>query len=139
MFLLAGDINIDLLKTNLQSTQDYLNTMLSYNLIPSIIIPTRVTDRSSTLIDHIFVRLPKSKINNQMTSGNFISDISDHFSNFIIVDIEVKKTVERPLIRLFTKKNTKKFKENLSAEFADINEKINLQNNLNVNELHKIL
>ena len=91
MFLLAGDINIDLLKTNLQSTQDYLNTMLSYNLIPSIIIPTRVNDRSCTLIDHIFVRLPKSKINNQITSGNFISDISDHFSNFIIIDIELKK------------------------------------------------
>ena len=139
MFLLAGDINIDLLKTNLQSTQDYLNTMLSYNLIPSIIIPTRVTDRSSTLIDHIFVRLPKSKVNNQITSGNFISDISDHFSNFIIVDIELKKTMERPLIRLFTKKNTEKFKQNLSAEFANINEQINLQDNPNVNEIYKIL
>ena len=139
MFLLAGDINIDLLKTNLQSTQDYLNTMLSYNLIPSIIIPTRVTDRSSTLIDHIFVRLPKSKISNQITSGNFISDITDHFSNFIIVDIELKKTMERPLIRLFTKKNTEKFKQNLSAEFADINEHINLQDNPNVNEIYKIL
>merc|ERR1712179_118848 len=139
MFLLAGDINIDLLKTNLQSTQDYLNTMLSYNLIPSIIIPTRVTDRSSTLIDHIFVRLPKSKISNQITSGNFISDISDHFSNFIIVDIELKKTMETPLIRLFTKKNTEKFKQNLSAEFADINEQINLQDNPNVNEIYKIL
>merc|ERR1711909_113455 len=105
MFLLAGDINIDLLKTNLQSTQDYLNTMLSYNLIPSIIIPTRVTNRSSTLIDHIFLRLPKSKINNQITSGNFISDISDHFGNFIIVDRD-EKIMERPPIRLFTKKNT---------------------------------
>merc|ERR1712030_273447 len=67
------------------------------------------------------------------------SDISDHFSNFIIVDIEVNKIIERPLIRLFTKKNTEKFKRNLSAEFADINEQINLQNNLNVNEIYKIL
>merc|ERR1712179_684378 len=82
---------------------------------------------------------PKSKINNQITSGNFISDISDHFSNFIIVDIELKKTMERPLIRLFTKKNTEKFKQNLSAEFADINEHINLQDNPNVNEIYKIL
>ena len=59
MLLVAGDINIDLLKNNMPASQEYLNTMLSYNLIPSIIIPTRVTDRSSTLIDHIFVRLPK--------------------------------------------------------------------------------
>ena len=47
--------------------------------------------------------------------------------------------MERPLIRLFTKKNTEKFKQNLSAEFADINEQINLQENPNVNEIYKIL
>merc|ERR1712215_384965 len=46
---------------------------------------------------------------------------------------------ERPLIRLFTKKNTEKFKQNLSAEFASINEQINLQDNPNVNEIYKIL
>ena len=90
MLLIAGDINIDLLKTNMPSTQEYLNTMLSYNLIPNIIIPTRVTDRSSTLIDHIFVRLPKSHMKNKITSGNFITDISDYFSNFVIIDIGKK-------------------------------------------------
>ena len=47
--------------------------------------------------------------------------------------------MERPLIRLFTKKNTEKFKQNLSAEFANINEQINLQDNPNVNEIYKIL
>ena len=78
--------------------------MLSYNLIPSIVIPTRITDRSMTLIDHIFVRLPKSKINNNIISGNLITDISDHLSNFAIIDIETKRSTERPLIRLFTKK-----------------------------------
>ena len=91
------------------STQEYLNTMLSYNLIPNIIIPTRVTDRSSTLIDHIFVRLPKSHMKNKITSGNFITEISDHLSNFVIIDIEVNKPTERPLIRLFTKKRIDNF------------------------------
>merc|ERR1711874_572259 len=41
--------------------------------------------------------------------------------------------------RLLTKKNTEKFKQNLSAEFEDINEHINLQDNPNVNEIYKIL
>ena len=59
LFVLAGDIKIDLLNINIQSTQDYINTMLSYNLIPSIVIPTKITDSSKNLIDHIFVRLPK--------------------------------------------------------------------------------
>ena len=76
MFILGGDINIDLLKANISTTQNYLDTMLTYNLIPSIIIPTRFTDLSTTLIDHIFIRLLKSKLNNMITSGNFITNIN---------------------------------------------------------------
>ena len=139
LFVLAGDINIDLLNINIQSTQDYLNTMLSYNLIPSIVIPTRITDRSMTLIDHIFVRLPKSKINNNIISGNLITDISDHLSNFAIIDIETKKSNERPLIRLFTKKNIEKFKLNLASEFSDITEQLSILDNTDVNEIYKLL
>ena len=139
LFVIAGDINIVLLKTNIQSTQDYLNTMLSYNLIPSMVIPTRITDKSMTLIDHIFVRLPKSKINNKITSGNFITDISDHLSNFAIIDIEVKRSTERPLIRLFTKKNIEKFERNISSEFSNLTEQLNIDGNTNVNEIYKIL
>ena len=139
MLLVAGDINIDLLKNNMPASQEYLNTMLSYNLIPSIIIPTRVTDRSSTIIDHIFVRLPKSQINNKITSGNIISDISDHFSNFVIINTEIKKANERPLIRLFTKKRIEDFKQKLPAEFSETTKKIKLQNNPDVNEIYRIL
>ena len=43
MLLIGGDINIDLLKTNIPMTQNYIDTMLSHNLIPSITIPTRFT------------------------------------------------------------------------------------------------
>ena len=139
MFILGGDINIDLLKTNVPSTQNYLDTMLSYNLIPSIIIPTRFTDRSTTLIDHIFIRLPKSKINNMVTSGNFITDISDHLCNFSIIDTEIKRTKERPFIRLYNKPNTQRFMDNIANELSTINESINSQAIPDVNELYKTL
>ena len=104
MLLIGGDINIDLLKTNIPMTQNYIDTMLSHNLIPSITIPTRFTERTTTLIDHIFVRLPQTKINNMVTSGNLITDISDHLSNFSIIDIDIRTTKERPYIRLYNKK-----------------------------------
>ena len=104
MFIMGGDINIDLLKTNIVSTQNYLDNMLSHNLIPSIIIPTRFTDRSITLIDHIFIWLPKLKMHNMITSGNFITDISDHLSNFAIIDTEIKTTKHRPFVRLYNEK-----------------------------------
>ena len=128
MFILGGDINIDLLKTNISSTQNYLDNMLSHNLIPSIIIPTRFTDRSITLIDHIFIRLPKSKVNNMVTSGNFTTDISDHLSNFAIIDIEIKRSKERPFVRLYNKRNTERFLNNIASELTNLLENINSQN-----------
>ena len=91
MLVIGGDINIDLLKTNTIMTQNYLDNMLSNNLIPNILIPTRFSDNSTTLIDHIFTRLPLSKLNNMVTAGNLITDITDHLSNFVIIDIEIKK------------------------------------------------
>merc|ERR1712240_221304 len=139
MFIIGGDINIDLLKTNNTYTQNYVDNMLSYNLIPSIIIPTRFTDHSTTLIDHIFIRLPKSKINNMITAGNFTTDISDHFSNFAIIDTEIKRTKYRPFVRLYNKKNNERFLNNITTELSTINETINSQINPDVNELYKTL
>ena len=139
MFILGGDINIDLLKANISTTQNYLDTMLSYSLIPSIIIPTRFTDRSTTLIDHIFIRLPKSKLNNMITSGNFITDISDHLCNFAIIDTEIKRSKVRPFIRLYNKENTERFMNNIDSEMSTINDSINSQNNQDVNELYRAL
>ena len=118
-------------------TQNYLTTMLSHNLIPNIIIPSRYTDRSTTLIDHIFTRLPKSKINNLVTSGNFITDITDHLANFVIFDIETKTTLSRPYIRLYTEKNVDLFKRSIASEISTLNGTIKSQNSINVNETYK--
>ena len=76
-FVLGGDTNIDLLKSNKLQTQNYLDIMLSHNFSPNITIPTRFSNKSMTLIDHIMTRLPKSKSNSTIIAGNLISDISD--------------------------------------------------------------
>ena len=72
--IILGDINIDLLKPDLNSSE-YYNNLLSHGFLPNINIPTRVSKTSKTLIDHIF------------TKSNFIenhcqilqNDISDHY------------------------------------------------------------
>ena len=52
---LAGDFNIDLLKSdNHDETSLFFNDLLSYSYFPSIIKSTRLTDSSATLIDNIF-------------------------------------------------------------------------------------
>jgi hypothetical protein len=76
-----GDFNINLLKAQTcQYTQNFLFTLQSYALTPTIDKPTRVYNNSATLIDNIFV----NKIENSIVSGNIVSHISDHFSQFCI-------------------------------------------------------
>ena len=54
--LLLGDFNIDLLKMNIDSNISYfLDIMGSYDLLPQIMLPTRITDNSKTLIDNILI------------------------------------------------------------------------------------
>ena len=79
---IMGDFNINLLNAQTcQYTQDFLLTLQSYALTPTIDKPTRVYNNSATLIDNIFV----NKIENPILSGNIVSDISDHFSQFCII------------------------------------------------------
>ena len=77
---IMGDFNIDLLKSkSSQISQDFLPSLRSCYLIPTVDKPMRVHRTSATLIDNIFVNNP----DNLLASGN-ISDISDHFSQFCI-------------------------------------------------------
>lgn len=48
---------------------------------PAIDKPTRVHNNSATLIDNILV----NRIGFKLSSGNIVSDISDHYSQFCII------------------------------------------------------
>lgn len=75
-----GDFNIDLLKSQSSSiSQRFLMSAYSFHFIPTIDKPTRVHNKSATLIDiftndHVQFCL----------SGNIVSDVTDHFSQFCI-------------------------------------------------------
>ena len=73
---LLGDFNINLLlyETHLP-TSNFINTLFSIGLLPSINCPTRVTSTSETLIDNIFTNFDFSNCK----SARLFSDISDHF------------------------------------------------------------
>ena len=78
---LTGDFNIDLHKIkDRPCIKDYFENMLSYGMLPSIVLPTRVAEHSATLIDNIFTNVSQNDIH---TSGIFVTDISDHFPIFI--------------------------------------------------------
>ena len=74
------------------------------------------------MIDHIFFKIPPKLIHNKCSSGNLITDISDHLPNFILFDLKIPLVKKRPYIRLFTEKNKKLFAENLFLEAPLIND-----------------
>ena len=53
--LLMGDFNIDLLKYNLHNkTNDFVDSIFGKGFLPQILKPTRITQSTATLIDHIY-------------------------------------------------------------------------------------
>ena len=87
-----GDFNINLLSYDGHTdTNDFINSMVSHYLLPCILLPTRVTGHSSTVIDNIFSNVADL----DTISGNIINQIVDHFVQFLIlkkIHIEYKNT-----------------------------------------------
>jgi len=109
--IIAGDLNIDLVQCDTQkATQDYLDVVTTNNFMPLLILPTRITSKSSTLIDHIYYYEGKLLKEPKIKCGNLLSDISDHLPNYFLklTDKNISKT-DRPTVRLFSEKNREKF------------------------------
>ena len=68
--ILAGDINIDLVKTQNNNVNKYNEKLLEFNFTPCINIPTRLTEISATIIDHINIRVPSNKIRYKVSARN---------------------------------------------------------------------
>ena len=100
--IILGDLNINLLQEHEANVNCYLNNYFENNFIPCITLPTRITNHSTTLIDHIFVKMPKKLIQNKVSSGNIIVDIADHLPNFTFINIKTPTIKDRPNIGLFT-------------------------------------
>ena len=86
-FYAVGDYNIDLMQINgNHNFRKYVNNILSTSTKCAIDLPTRITDHSKTLLDHIYVNDPK----HSYTSGVLFCDLSDHMATF--VSISTKKS-----------------------------------------------
>ena len=97
-FIICGEINIDLLRIDNPKCQQYLDTLFSNNIIPTITLPTRITDYTSTIIDHIIIYRPLNQLNNHIFSGNLFIDVSDHLPNFVFIEGKSNK-FNQPLNR----------------------------------------
>ena len=85
--LLLGDFNSNLLEADDHNDTSEFYEILSMNTFrPLILQPTRVTSKSAILIDNICV----NNLEVFSFGGNITTGISDHFPQFLFLDIREK-------------------------------------------------
>ena len=96
---MAGDFNMNLLNFEQnKKVQNFVNIMFGHSTMPIKNKPTRVTKKTATALDHIFIN---SITTSKFKVGIIKLDISDHFQIFFVADynIHMKETKERYKLR----------------------------------------
>ena len=110
--ILVGDTNVNLINyESHKDTSNYLEILLSNELLPLITLPTRIGQRSATLIDHIST----NRNDNLYDTGIIINDLSDHFATFYIIHDKVKcrPSYNNRFSRVMNSANKSEFKDKL--------------------------
>lgn len=77
---LVGDFNVDLAKYDKDfHCHDLINKMAEYNFAQLISLPTRITDHTATIIDHVYT----NQVHTQIKSFVITLDISDHLGTYV--------------------------------------------------------
>ena len=83
---LMRDLNLDLLKQDRhQYSSAFIDIIYSKGFIPVITKPTRITEHSQTLIDHIYTNTDLTTPNYKYKQGILRTDISDHYPVFYLM------------------------------------------------------
>ena len=85
---MTGDTNIDLLKEKKQIVRQYNELLQSFNLHQHVKKPTRVTNVSATLIDHIVSNYP-----NRITHTDVLpcALVSDHDGPYVCINVRTER------------------------------------------------
>ncbi|XP_069941310.1 uncharacterized protein [Cherax quadricarinatus] len=80
--LLSGDFNINLLQDQDPHVTEFTNTMSNCMLLPTVTKPTRVTETSVSLLDHIWTNTISP-----LKSGIITDNTTDHYPTFLITTL----------------------------------------------------
>ena len=109
---IVGDMNFDLLKFEIHDkTEILLDNGFAHGFLQLVSLPTRISNNSATLIDHIYTN---ATLNNFETYI-ILSDISDHFPICHIISDKTKEKKPNYIqVQNFNEENILSFKEDLS-------------------------
>lgn len=116
--IFCGDFNIDLLHVdNNPNASSFIDILYGNNLSPTVHWPTRITFNTVSLIDNIF-----TNSNCNLNSGIILSDLSDHFPVFCVLDIDFKYDLNKTKSEKFVSRRltTKKHINNLNSHLRAI-------------------
>ena len=120
-----GDFNIDILKICAhEKTSTFVDNCFANGFLQIITKPTRVTNSSATLIDHLYTNC----IRNNFDSGIITSKISDHFPIFHFLNNSEKKKNPNFIF-------TRNFSETNITNFNDLLNSLSWENVLNDNNV----
>ena len=112
--LISGDFNINVLShLNHAPTNRFLSLMLTHSFMPTITLPSRISENTATCIDNIF----SNKQNLNFQSGLILEHITDHLPVFLAHTCEGKEerdSISEDKVRSMSKKNINIFKEKLA-------------------------
>lgn len=111
--IIIGDLNINILNNLCPMAESYLNLLSENQFLPLILSPTRITESSQTLIDHIMYN---GFNETKSYSGNIYTDISDHLANYTLIPLVFthKLNCDRPLIRITSKSHNETFRQQIA-------------------------
>ena len=82
--IIAGDFNMDLIKyESTAEFQDLINVMANHGFVQIISRPTRITDSSATLLDHVYT----NNLDNTISSNIITLDLSDHLGTLTKISL----------------------------------------------------
>ena len=83
--IIAGDFNMDLIKyESTEEFQDLINIMANHGFVQIISRPTRITDTSATLLDHVYT----NNVEKTISSNVITLDLSDHLGTLTKISLD---------------------------------------------------
>ena len=122
--LILGDFNIDLLQINeREKFSDFFDMLCTNSFYPRVTLPTRFANRSCSLIDHVYCKLPLPA--DAVSSRIVVTQLSDHLP--CIISIKTLQSKHRHpkfvTIRTNSREAIAKFKNEI--EISNLSRRLN--------------
>ena len=124
-YFVFGDFNLDLINISSKNNaiQKYASNLLGCSCKCLVNVPTRITQTSKTLIDHIHTNVSLFLKSTEAThSGKAISDISDHHVTFVNISLKSaheKRASSFSFIRDMKNFQLERFTDDLNQNFSN--------------------